>query len=113
MHALRASAQAFEYPVDIRAIRDPSVAVGVPGGGELIAFVDAVMEGSDELADRARERLVDALGEASLFDAATVYGNFAMMNRVAEATGIPISPVAIERERDMVEMLELDRFLEA
>jgi hypothetical protein len=69
------------------------------------------MEGSDELADRARVRVVEALGEASLFDAATVYGNFSMMNRVAEATGIPISPLAIERQRDMVEMLGLDRFL--
>ncbi len=111
VYALRASASAFEYPVDIRAIGDPTVPIGVPGGEALIAFVDAVMGVSGEAPETVRTRIVDELGPASLFDAATVYGNFEMMNRVAEATGIPIPAPAIERERETVEALGLDRFL--
>ena len=111
VYALRAGAQAFEYPVDIRAIADPSIDIGVPGGGALMALVDAVMGVSDESPDAARQRIVDELDEPSLFDAATVYGNFEMMNRVAEATGIPIPQQAIDRERETVEALGLDRFL--
>ncbi len=111
VYALRAGAQAFEYPVDIRAIADPSIDIGVPGGGALMAFVDAVMGVSDESPDAARRRVIDELDGPSLFDAATVYGNFEMMNRVAEATGIPIPQQAIDRERETVEALGLDRFL--
>lgn len=111
VHALRASAQAFAYPLDIRAISDPAVPIGVPGGTALLGFVDAVMGTSGEPADDARARVVDELDEASLFDAATVYGNFEMMNRVAEATGIPIPKPVIDRERETVEALGLDRFL--
>ena len=111
MYALRASASAFEYPLDIRAIADPSVAIGVPGGDALIGFVDAVMGVSGESPQAARERVIDELDGASLFDAATVHGNFEMMNRVAEATGIPIPQQSIDRERETVEALGLDRFL--
>lgn len=111
VYALRASAQAFDYPLDIRAIADPSIEIGVPGGAALISFVDAVMGVSGESPDDARQRVLDELDGPSLFDASTVYGNFEMMNRVAEATGIPIPQQSIDRERETVEALGLDRFL--
>lgn len=111
MYALRESARAFEYDLDIRGIADPDIDTGVPGGRELIGFVDAVMGISGEDPDQARRRVIGTLDEPSLFDAATVYGNFEMMNRVAEATGIPVPAARMEQERETVETLGLDRFL--
>ncbi len=111
MYALRASASAFEYPLDIRAIADPSVAIGVPGGDALIGFVDAVMGVSGESPHAARERVIDELDGASLFDAATVHGNFEMMNRVAEVSGIPIPRQSIDRNRDVIERLDIGGFI--
>jgi len=107
---LRASAIAFDYPIDIRAVADPSVDLGVPGGSALMGFVDAVMGVSGD-PDDARRAVVDELGPAALVDAASVFGNFEMMNRVAEATGIPVAAAVHERESKTIESLGLDRFL--
>jgi hypothetical protein len=113
VYALRASARAFDYVLDIRGITDPTVEIGIPGGAALIAFVDAVMGVSQEDPDAARDRVIDELDGESLFDAATVYGNFSMMNRVAEATGIPISRQVIDRERATIDVLGLERLIKA
>ena len=110
---LRASSIALGYDLDIRAIGDPNVEVGVPGGNLLIDLVDAVLEVSNRSIGDAQQAIVDELGPASLVDAAAVFGNFEMMNRVAEGTGIPIPAQAIERERHDVELLGLDRLLKA
>lgn len=105
---LRASASAFGYEVDVRSVVDRSVSSGVPGGDELLDLVDAVMRGGD--AAHERQAVVAALDEPSLFDAATVHGNFQMMNRVAEASGIPVSPQAVERHAGLIEMLGIGGF---
>lgn len=105
---LRASASEFGYDVDVRSVVDRSVGTGIPGGDELLDFVDAVLGGGD--ADAARAAVVDALDGPSLFDAATVHGNFQMMNRVAEASGIQIPPQAVERSGDVIELLGIGSF---
>jgi hypothetical protein len=105
---LRASAIAFGYDIDIAAIEDPSIPVGIPGGNDLLHFVDAVMAGSPDERTDARTAIIDTLGPESLVDAASVFGNFEMMNRVAEGTGIPIPAQAIERMRDTIDALGLN-----
>lgn len=107
---LRASAIAYEYQIDTRAIADPSINLGVPGSTALIGLVDAVMGVSGD-PGAARRTVIDELGPEALVDAASVFGNFEMMNRVAEATGIPVAGAALERESSMVESLGLHRFL--
>ena len=54
---------------------------------------------------------MDELGPESLVDAASVLGNFEMMNRVAEGTGIPIPSQGIERMRSEIELLGLDQIM--
>ena len=44
---LRESASAFAYDLDLAAVADPSIPIGIPGGTELMAFVDAVIGGDD------------------------------------------------------------------
>jgi hypothetical protein len=107
---LRGSSIAFGYELDIRAIADDRFHSGVPGGDVILPFVDAVMTGTASDQRLARNAIVDALGPESLVDAAGVFANFQMMNRVAEGTGIPVPGAAIERESEMVEALGLNSF---
>ena len=107
---LRASASAFEYDVTVDAVIDPSLPTGITGGTEILRFVDSVLGVSDQPADEARADLVSALDEASLLDAASVFGNFEMMNRVAEASGIPIPQQGIDRNAELIERLGIDTF---
>jgi hypothetical protein len=106
---LRASAVAFGYDLDLRAVADPSIPTGIPGGNELLHFVDAVLLAGD--ADAARLDVIDVLDAPSLFDAAAVFGNFEMMNRVAEGSGIPIAKQSIDRNAELIEMLDIGHFI--
>lgn len=110
---LSSSAIAFDYNLNIASIGDPSVPSGVPGGGVLLEFVDAVIAGRpDDTAD-AQTAIVEGLGAASLVDAAGVFGNFEMMNRVAEGSGIPVAAQATERLRDTINQLGMISFLKS
>ena len=104
---LRWSGQVNGYGIDIAGLVELSTPVGVPGGAELIRLVDVFFEDSEEEKPVARQAVIDALGPESFFDAATVLGNFEMMNRVAEGTGIPIPPQAVDREAQLMKILGL------
>ncbi len=71
--------------------REPGLRpVGVPHERELIALAEAVVRGSEaELAD-ARSKALAALGPESFVAAAAVASNFERMDRIADATGIPL-----------------------
>jgi hypothetical protein len=104
---LRASARAFGYPLDEAGLTDASVDPGVPGGRALLRFVDALFDGP---AVAERKALITAIGPEAMHDAATVFGNFQMMNRVAEASGIPVAASTLAREAETITRLGLDRF---
>jgi len=79
----------------------------------LIALVDAFFAGDESQQQPARKAVIDELGPESFFDTATVYGNFEMMNRIAEGTGIGIAPQDIERHAAMVEALRLTEVMKS
>jgi hypothetical protein len=106
---LRASSDAFGYDVDLRVVTDPAVDPGIPGGSVLLAFTDAVLGRRN--VDEARADLLGALGESGLVGAAGVIGNFSMMNRIADATGMPVGKGTLARTDDVRALLDLDRFL--
>lgn len=101
------SAQKTDTPVDLRAVTDPGVDPLVPAGRELVSFVDATLTSGDSSAARALDA---ALGGPALVTAATVIGNFQMMNRVADATGIPVGTGSRRRNQKLIEELGLDRY---
>lgn len=107
---LRASASAFEYGLDIRGLTDSAIDTGVPGSRQLIDLVDAVLGVSATSPVDARQAVIDTLDEASLLDAASVFGNFEMMNRIAEGSGIPIPAQAIERHSETISQLNVGHF---
>lgn len=106
---LRVSSAAFEYDLDVDALRDPAIPTGVPGGGLLLRLVDAVLLHAEPL-KQVHDEIVTELGPEALVDAASVFGNFEMMNRVAEVSGIPIPQQSINRNRDLIDRLDIGGF---
>ena len=105
---LRASTQVTSLPLDAQAVTDPAVDPLLPAGRVLIEFTDAVLGGSIE--ETLRSRVVDAVGSTGLVDAAAVIGNFEMMNRIADATGMPVGKGTLKRTAEWRELLGLDRY---
>jgi len=108
-HARRLSwsGETLGYTINIAAIGGEEVDLGIEGGNELIDLVDAFFAGDESQQESARKAVIEVLGPESFFDSATVFGNFEMMNRIAEGTGIGIPPQWIERHAEMVETLHL------
>ncbi len=69
---------------------------GIAHGAELIAFSEAVIEGDDAALRAARGAVMDALGGAALVDAAAVAAIFDAIDRVADATAIPLEAQKLE-----------------
>ncbi len=101
------SAQHLQQPVDLRSVTDPRVDPLLAGGRELVAFVDAALSGHPET---GRDGVEKALGKPALVRAAAVIGNFQMMNRVADATGMPVGTGSRRANAELIAELGLDRF---
>ena len=106
---LRASTQITSIPLDARAIADPDLDPLIPAGEVLIRFVNAVLGNEAELA-RLRNTVLNAVGSSGLVDTAGVIGNFEMMNRIADATGMPVGRGTLKRTAEWRAHLGLDRF---
>ena len=68
------------------------------------------MLGEEVAPTRARDALASALGSPGLVDAAGVVGLFNAIDRVADATGIPLEPEKAAASADFRAALDLDRF---
>ncbi len=69
------------------------------------------MLGEDDSAlTRARHALAMALGAPGLVDAAGIVGLFNAIDRVADATGIPLEPEKAAASADFRVALNLDQF---
>ena len=86
---------------------------GIPHGQLLVEFAEAVLADSDEQLLRARSALRGSLGDAALVDAAAVVGFFNAIDRVADATGIPLDPERPPQTADFRAALGLDAFAQA
>jgi len=108
---LRESATAYGYDFDVAVIADTSTTVGIPGGNHLLLLVDILHGESDADLSDVHISIINQLGSEALVDAAAVFGNFQMMNRVAEASGVAIARQAMRRESEIVTKLDLLRIL--
>ena len=107
------SGEKLGYDINIAGLMDRNVDLGVPGANALLELVDSFTSGQTEDQKRSRTGAIAQLGEQAFFDSATVFGNFEMMNRVAEGTGIPIPRQAVEREAEMIKALGLSDILKS
>lgn len=87
--------------------------VGVEHAAVLGRFAERALAVGDTSLDAARVRLVDAVGEAGMIDAAAVIAGFNGITRIADATGIPLEAPKAEQTAGLRADLGIDRFLEA
>jgi hypothetical protein len=71
-----------------------------------------VVGGDDGRLKRARAGLSERLGAKGLVDAAAVVGFFNAIDRVADATGIPLDPERLAATADFRAELGIDGFVE-
>ena len=83
---------------------------GIPHGGKLIEFAEAVIGPDPERLATARGALLQTLGPAALVDAAAVVANFNAIDRVADATGTPVDDARIDTSAPFRAQLGIDRF---
>ena len=83
---------------------------GVPHGAFLVDFAEAVLGDNEERLSRVRTAVRASLGDAALVDAAAVVGFFNAIDRVADATGIPLDPERVPQTADFRATLGLDDF---
>jgi hypothetical protein len=107
---LRASGLTQHRDYDLNAVTGAESDAGVPHGRLLVEFAEAVLGEDDARLGRVRETLHAALGPAGLVDAAGVVGLFNAIDRVADATGIPLEAEKAEASADFRAALGLDRF---
>jgi hypothetical protein len=82
----------------------------VPHGRMLVEFAEAVLGKDDAALSRVRAELREALSPAGLVDSAGVVGLFNAIDRVADATGIPLEVEKAEASADFRAALDLDRY---
>lgn len=86
---------------------------GVRHGAALVDFVAAVMRGDDDAVASRRAALRAALGDEATADACAVIGAFNVVDRIADATGIPLDEGLVAPSADLRRELELARFASA
>ena len=99
---LRESANATNTEIDLKALTsDGLVDSGVANGGLLTNFTEAVLGNAESRLVVARQRLGNELGDGGLVDASAVIANYNALDRVADATGIPLEA---EKEANTAEI---------
>jgi hypothetical protein len=83
---------------------------GIPHGAVLVSLADAVLGDDEDALGALRLAAYRALGPAGLSDAVAVIGLFNAIDRVADATGIPLEPDKAAASADFRVALGLDRF---
>lgn len=83
---------------------------GVEHGARLLAFTDAVIHGDDEALQRERSALRAVLSPEAFVDACAVIGAFNVVDRIADATGIPLDSPLAATSGDIRRELNLARF---
>jgi hypothetical protein len=108
---LRASGLTQNRDYDLNAVTGAGQSdAGVPHGRLLVLFAEAALGEDDAALADARAALLAALGPAGLVDAAGVVGLFNAIDRVADATGIPLEAEKAEASADFRAAFGLDRF---
>ena len=110
---LRASGESTGNHYDVKSVSIDGTPSGVEHGETLSRFAEAAL-GDDSFAlEAARTALRDARGPEAVVDAAAVIATFSKMDRIADATGIPLDgPLALMTE-ELRDEIGLGRFASA
>lgn len=84
--------------------------VGIPHADILVEFAEAVWGDDDARLAAARRAVTDAMGDAALVDASGITATFNAIDRIADATGIPLEEHRAEETVDLREELGINDF---
>ena len=99
--------------VDLRAVNGGTGDHGVEHGAELLAFTDAVMGDDEQTLREKRAMLRSVLSPDAFVDVAATIAAFNVVDRIADATGIPLDPMLAAMSADVRRDLDLGRFASA
>ena len=86
---------------------------GVTHGERLLAFTNAVTAGDADAITRERHALRAVLSGEEFVDVCGVIAAFNVVDRIADATGIPLDPMLSAMSADVRAELDLTRFRSA
>ena len=111
MQLLRESSQHTGGDIDFNAVLGETVGdVGIPHADLLVEFTEAVWGDDDSRLTAARRAIVETMGEDVLVDASGVTATFDAIDRVADATGIPLEDAKAEDTAGLREDLGINIF---
>ena len=110
---LRASVKQNQLTVNLKAMTDRSLDLGLENGAVLLAFADACLGTDISKLNQARANLVEKMGEGALVQAAAIAGNFAMNDTAANAIGIPMESMFLGDSEDYRHELGINDFQSA
>ena len=98
---------------DVSQVTKAGYGSGVHHGDVIVRLVDAVAGTDEDELVAARDAFVETLGPAALVDAAAIVATFNQMDRIADATGIPLdAPLELATQR-LREEIGADRYASA
>jgi hypothetical protein len=97
--------------VDLAAVNGESRGdVGIAHAAELLAFTDAVIRGDDAALARTRAALRAVISPEAYVEVAAIIAAFNVVDRVADAIGIPLDDMMLAMSADVRDELRLARF---
>ena len=109
---LRESSKAKGEAYDLSLLTGAKGDGNIPHGALLVSFAEAVLGSDDQRLAIDRARILAELGEAALVDAAAIVATFNAIDRVADATGIPIEDGKAASTADFRAALGINAFAE-
>jgi hypothetical protein len=103
-----AKGEAYDLSVLIGAKGDGNI----PHGALLVSFAEAVLGNDDQRLAIVRAGILAEMGGAALVDAAAIVATFNAIDRVADATGIPIEDGKAASTADFRAELGINAFAE-
>ncbi len=86
---------------------------GVAHGARLVAFTDAVLGSDHGAIARERTALCAVVSPEAFVDVCALIASFNVVDRIADATGIPLDPMLQAMSGEVREELRLARFRSA
>ena len=96
---LRESSKVAGIKVCLASVIDRSDETGLDHGNLLMDFTDELIARNGKALDQIRNELTDKLGKRAIVEASVTVATFSMLDRIANAIGIPL-------EKNMVDMSE-------
>ena len=107
---LRESSKASGEDYDLTVLTGAGGDGNISDGSLLVEFAEAILGGDDDRLSRSRAKVQTTMGDAALVDAAAIVATFNAIDRIADATGIPIEEANIESTAELRDELGINAF---